>query len=66
MVTVNAQNAVRFVFETHSDNTEVNDLMYVFLDGSTVWYVEYVAEINEYYTMLDAFEKSARTFRIAR
>jgi hypothetical protein len=66
MVTVNSQNVVRFVFETNSNNVAVNDLMYVFLDGSTVWYVEYIAEINEYFARLDTFEKSARTFRIVR
>lgn len=66
MVTINSQDVVRFVFETRTDTAEVNDLMYVFLDGSTVWYVEYIAQINEYFTMVDMFEKSARTFRIVR
>jgi hypothetical protein len=66
MVSVNSQDAVRLVFEIRSEGVEFNDLMYVFLDGSTVWYVEYVAQINEYFTMLETFEKSARTFRVVR
>ncbi|HSB02803.1 MAG TPA: hypothetical protein VLE49_19295 [Anaerolineales bacterium] len=65
-VTLNAQDAVRFVLEKRTDTAEVNDMVYVFLDGTTVWYVEYIAQINEYFTMIDTFEKSARTFRIVR
>jgi len=66
MVNINSQDVVRFVFEVRKDNIEVNDLAYVFLDGSTVWYVEYAAQINEFYEMLSMFEQSAKTFRIAR
>lgn len=65
-VSVNSTEAVRFVFETRRDNVDVNDLMYVFLDGSTIWYVEYVAQINEFYEMLPTFEQSVKTFRIVR
>lgn len=66
-VFVNSTEVVRFVFEIRSDNNiEINDMAYVFLDGSTVWYVEYVAQINEFYERLSTFEQSVKTFRIVR
>jgi hypothetical protein len=65
-VTLNSTEAVRFVFETRYNNVDVNDLTYVFLDGSTIWYVEYIAQINEFFEMLSIYEKSAQTFRIVR
>ena len=65
-VTLNATEVVRFVFETRYNNVDVNDLTYVFLDGGTIWYVEYIAQINEFFEMLSVFEKSAQTFRIVR
>jgi hypothetical protein len=65
-VSVNSTNAVRFLFEVRSNNTDVNVLSYAFLDGGTVWYVEYAAQINEFYDMLPAFEQSIKTFRIVR
>lgn len=63
---LNGNEALRFVFETRFNNLEVNDLTYVFQDGGTVWYVEYLAQITEFFEMLSTFEKSAQTFRIAR
>jgi hypothetical protein len=63
-VSINSRDAVRFVFETRSNNTEINDLAYLFLDGSTVWYVEYVMQSNEFFEMLPTFEDSVRTFRV--
>jgi hypothetical protein len=65
-VTLNAAEVVRFVYEMRYNNSEVNDLTYVFLDGGTVWYVEYIARINEFFEMLSVFEKSAQTFRMVR
>jgi hypothetical protein len=65
-VTLNATEAVRFVFEARFNNVEVNNLTYAFLDGGTVWYVEFIAQINEFYQMLSVFEKSAQTFRVVR
>jgi hypothetical protein len=65
-VTLNGTESVRLVFETGLNNLEVNDLTYVFLDGGTIWYVEYLAQINEFFEMLSTFEKSAKTFRIVR
>jgi hypothetical protein len=55
------------VFEIRTeDQIDVNDMTYVFLDGSTVWYVEYAAQINEFYENLSTFEQSAQTFRFVR
>jgi hypothetical protein len=65
-VSVNSTDAVRFLFETRSNNIDIDVLAYVFLDGSTVWYVEYAAQINEFYEMLPTFEDSVKTFRIVR
>jgi hypothetical protein len=65
-VTLNSSEAVRFVLETRIDNLDFKDVTYVFLDGSTVWYVEYIAQINEFFEMLSVFEKSALTFRPVR
>jgi hypothetical protein len=65
-VTLNTAESVRFVFEARFNNVEVNDLTYVFLDGGTVWYVEFIAQINEFYESLSVFEKSAQTFRVVR
>ena len=65
-VTLNTTEAVRLVFETRYNNLDVNDLTYVFQDGSTIWYVEYIAQINEFFEMLSVFEKSAQTFRVVR
>lgn len=65
-VSVNSTKAVRFLFEVRSNNTDVNVLSYAFLDGGTVWYVEYASQINEFYEMLPVFEQSIKTFRIVR
>jgi hypothetical protein len=65
-VSVNSTDAVRFVFETRNNNIDIEVLAYVFLDGSTVWYVEYGAQINEFYEMLPTFEDSVKTFRMVR
>jgi hypothetical protein len=65
-VSINSIDAIRFVFEIRSNNVDVNDLSYVFLDGGTVWYVEYATQINEFYEMLPMFEQSIKTFRIVK
>lgn len=62
-VSINARDAIRFVFETQSNQTTVRDLAYLFLDGKTVWYVEYVVQCDEFSAMLPIFESSVRTFR---
>ena len=65
-VSVNSTDAIRFVFETRSNNIDIDVLSYIFVDGSTVWYVEYGAQINEFYDQLASFEQSVKTFRIVR
>jgi hypothetical protein len=65
-VSVNSTDTIRLLFETRSQNVDVNIMTYVFLDGSTIWYVEYGAQINEFYDMLPTFEDSVKTFRIVR
>jgi hypothetical protein len=65
-VSVNSTDATRLLIETRSKNVDIDILTYVFLDGSTVWYVEYGAQINEFYDMLPTFENSIKTFRIVR
>ena len=66
-VSVNSVDAYRLLFEGRTaDNLSTNDLLFIFLDGGTVWYVKYSAEINEFYDMLQVFEESVKTFRIVR
>lgn len=66
-VDLNTVPAVRLVFTGRkSNNTDINELTYVIPDGTTVWYVQYTAEITEFYNLLTAFESSARTFRTVR
>ena len=62
-VSVNARDAIRFVFETQSNQTKVTDLAYLFLDRNTIWYVEYVVQSSEFGAMLPTFESSVKTFR---
>lgn len=63
-VVLNATLAIRLLFEGKStDNVDVNSLVFVVLDGNTVWYVEYWTQINQFYNNLETFEKSILTFR---
>ena len=62
-VSIDTRDAIRFVFETQSNQTNVTDLAYLFLDGNTVWYVEYVVPSDEFSAMLPTFESSVKTFR---
>jgi hypothetical protein len=57
---------VRITFELRVETVDVNELVYVFQDGSAVWMVAYVAQINEFYDMLPTFEQSAKTFRTVK
>jgi hypothetical protein len=63
-VSINGKDAVRLMFEGKRDNLDVNDLLFVFQDGGTVWYVKYSAEIKEFYEQLPNFEESVKTFRV--
>ena len=65
-VFVNTVEARRITIEFRLNNIDYNDMAYVFLDGNTVWYVEYVAEIGEFFENLSVFEQSIKTFRVAR
>jgi hypothetical protein len=63
-VILNGTPAIRLLSEGKStDNVDVNSLAFVFLDGDTVWYVEYWTQIVEFYNQLETFEKSILTFR---
>ncbi len=65
-VLINSTEAYRLIFEGHNNNVSTNDLLFVFQDGSVIWYVRYSAEIKEFYEMLSTFEQSVKTFRIVR
>jgi hypothetical protein len=66
-VELNTVPAIRLIFTGRKgNNADINELTYVILDGSTVWYVQYTAELTEFYNLLTTFEASARTFRMAR
>ncbi len=62
-VNINGKDAVRLMFEGKRENLDVNDLLFVFQDGGTVWYVKYSAEIKEFYEQLPNIEESVKTFR---
>jgi hypothetical protein len=66
-VSINSSDAYRILFEGHTNNTvDTNDLLFIFQDGGTVWYVKYSAEIADFYELLATFEQSVKTFRIVR
>jgi len=65
IVYINSMEVRRIVVEARINNVDANELIYVFLDGSTVWYVQYAAEISEFYNNLEVFEQSVMTFRPA-
>jgi hypothetical protein len=65
-VYVNSVEARRIMIELRINNIDFNDMVYVFQDGSTVWYVEYFAEITEFYENLSVFEQSIKTFRTVK
>src|SRR5262245_15540481 len=66
-VSINSAEAVRLMFESKTETSlNVNDLLFIFQDGGTVWYVKYSAEISDFYERLPEFEESIKTFRIVR
>jgi hypothetical protein len=65
-VSLNSTETVRMMFEMRVETVDVNQLVYVIQDGGTVWFIVYVAQINEFYDMLPIFEQSAKTFRVVR
>ena len=64
-VFINTHEARQLVIEFKVDNIDYNNLVYVIQDGNTVWYVEYVAQIAEYFDNLETFQTSIQTFRPA-
>jgi len=64
-VFINTHEARKIVIEFKVENIDYNNLVYVIQDGSTIWYVEYVAEISEFFENLPVFEQSINTFRPA-
>jgi hypothetical protein len=65
-VSLNSTEAIRMVIEGRTNGLDVNELVYLIQDGSTVWSITYVAQINEFYDALPTFEQSAKTFRIVK
>ena len=66
-VSINSTDAYRILFEGRTNNNvDTNDLLFIFQDGGTVWYVKYSAEIADFYELLPIFEQSVKTFRIVR
>lgn len=65
-VVINGMEAARLMFESQSGSLSINDLLFVFQDGGTVWYVKYSAEISEFYEMMPVIEESIKTFRMVR
>jgi len=64
-VFINTHEARRIVIEFKIDNIDYDNLIYVIQDGSTVWYVGYVAQIAEFFDNIEVFEQSIKTFRTA-
>lgn len=66
-ISINGTDAHRLMFEgLTNNNVATNDLLFIFQDGGTIWYVKYSAEITDFYEMLASFEQSVETFRIVR
>ena len=64
-VFVNTLEARRLIIEFRVNNIDYNNMVYVIQDGSTIWYVEYVAQIAEFFDNIGVFEQSILTFRPA-
>ncbi|MEO8354832.1 MAG: hypothetical protein ABI621_02865 [Chloroflexota bacterium] len=65
-VLINSTEAYRLMFEWQNSSVYTNDLLFIFLDGSTIWYVKYSAEIKDFYELLPVFDDSVKTFRVVR
>lgn len=66
-ITLNTVPALRLVFSgRRGNNVDINELTYVIQDGGVVWYVQYTAELTEYFNLLATFESSAKTFRVVK
>lgn len=65
-VLLNGSPAVKVLIETRVDTLDVNELIYIIQDGSTIWYVSFIAQINDYYAELEMFETGKETFRLVK
>ena len=65
-VPIGSNEAIQLVYEARIGTLSGTSLEYLFLDGMTVWGVEYSTETSEFYQQLPNFEKSIQTFRIVR
>ena len=64
---LNTVPVTRLVFGGRKgNNVDLSELTYVIQDGTTVWYIQYSAELTEFYEMLPTFEASAKTFRVVK
>jgi hypothetical protein len=64
---LNTVPVTRLVFGGRKgNNIDLSELTYVVQDGGTIWYLQYSAELSEFYEMLPTFEASALTFRFVR
>ena len=62
-IVINSLDARRIVIEYRANNIDYDDVVYVIQDGATVWYIQYAAEITEFFNNLPIFEQSVKTFR---
>jgi len=65
-VNINTVDGILVLLEAKVNGEEVNDQVYAFLDGGTVWFIHYTAQINEFYALLPTFEQSIQTFRVVQ
>jgi len=65
-IVINSLDARRIVIEYRANNIDYNDVVYVIQDGATVWYIQYAAEIAEFFNNLPIFEQSVKTFRTVK
>ena len=65
-IVINSLDARRIVIEYRANNIDYNDAVYVIQDGATVWYIQYAAEIAEFFNNLPIFEQSVKTFRTVK
>jgi hypothetical protein len=63
-VTLNGRDARRLVVEMKLPGISAKALMYILVDGNTVWLITYTTASDEFDSRLPVFEQSANTFNI--
>ncbi len=63
-ITLNGRDARRLVIEMKLPGVTVKALMYILMDGKTVWLITYTTAPDEFEHRLPIFEQSANTFNI--